>query len=84
MKETKLPAGCKDNPVSASDGSFSLPKNPQSLNGETPGEALKKKFATNRGAFSGPLETDEQRTELLESENKAEEGCNDAASEAQA
>lgn len=80
MKENKLPPGCKDNPVASSGGSFSMPAKVQSLDEEDPKGSIKKQFAFNRGSFSGPLETDEQATELLESEDKAE-GCSDAATE---
>lgn len=80
MKETKLPEGCKDNSVEASQaGSFSLPDRPQSLREDNSKESIKKQFSFNRGSFSGPLETDEEKVSLEESEAKAQEDSNAAA-----
>lgn len=78
MKETKLPEGCVDNSVNASDGSFSLPDKPTSIPPEECEEAIAKKFSFNRGAFSGPLATTESETDLDEKEDKAEHGQEDA------
>lgn len=78
MKESKLPEGCKDNSVNSSDGSFSLPNKPQSIPPEDCKEAIAKKLSFNRGAYSGPLATDEADTDLLETEYKAEHGQEDA------
>lgn len=78
MKETKLPEGCIDNSVSSSGGSFSLPDKPTNIPPEDCKEAIKKKLSFNRGAYSSPLSTDEPDTDLLEMEEKAEHGQEDA------
>lgn len=77
MKETKLPEGCKDNSVSASDGSWSLPDKPTSLPKEDCQAAIKKQLSYNRGSFSGPLATDEVPVDLAEMEAKSETGSNE-------
>lgn len=78
MKETKLPEGCVDNSVSSSSGSFSLPNRPTDLPPEDCKEALKKQLSYNRGSFSSPLANDVVDTDLLEMEEKAEHGQEDA------